>query len=215
MAYADQQMSSNRMVAIAIVIIIHVFLGYALITGLAFEAAKKVAQQLDVVDIEEEEPPEEEPPPEPEKVVEPPPVVAPPPIVKTPAPPPVITTTPKPPPVVVPTPIVAPPPPPPPPPSQAQPASPKGQARWAARVQENYPSRAFREERQGRVAVALTIGPNGQVAGCQVTASSGHADLDEAACRDLTRYARFDPALDAAGNPTTGSYNTAVRYQIN
>ncbi len=38
MAYADQQMSGNRVVAIIIVGLIHIALGYALITGLAYEA---------------------------------------------------------------------------------------------------------------------------------------------------------------------------------
>ena len=38
MAYADQQMSGNRVVAIIIVAIIHIALGYLLITGLAIDA---------------------------------------------------------------------------------------------------------------------------------------------------------------------------------
>lgn len=211
MAYLDQQMSSSKIVSIGIVIVVHIFLGYALVTGLAFEAAKKVAKTLDVVDIEEEAPPEEEIPPEPEKIVEPP-VVAPPPIVRTVTPPPTVTIAP-PPPVVVPRPVA--PPPPPPPPVQAKAAVPKGQARWAARIQEQYPARAFREEREGRVSVRLTIGTDGKVLGCAVTGSSGHADLDTAACEGLTRYARFDPAIDTAGNPSNGNYNTAIRYQIN
>ena len=41
MAYADQQMSGNRIVAIIIGALIHVALGYALITGLAYSAVKK------------------------------------------------------------------------------------------------------------------------------------------------------------------------------
>jgi TonB family protein len=28
----------------------------------------------------------------------------------------------------------------------------------------------------------------------------------------MTRYARFDPALDSAGNPTTGQFSTRVRW---
>ena len=40
MAYADQQMSGNRIVAIIIVALIHIAIGYALITGLAYSAVK-------------------------------------------------------------------------------------------------------------------------------------------------------------------------------
>ncbi|MEZ5709398.1 MAG: TonB family protein [Blastomonas sp.] len=217
MAYADQQMSGSKLTSIIIVAIIHVVVGYALVTGLAYSAVKKAAEVLDVVDVEEEVPeePEELPPPPPDQPLPPPPVVSPPPIVQTPSPPPPIRTVATPPPVFVPTPVAAPPPPaPPPPPSQARGASPKGQSRWAARVQSNYPSRAQREEREGTVRVALSIDAEGRVSGCSVTGSSGHADLDSAACDALTRYARFDPALNAAGNPTTGSYSTAVRYQL-
>ena len=42
MAYADQQMSGNKITALIIVAILHVIVGYALVTGLAYEAIKKV-----------------------------------------------------------------------------------------------------------------------------------------------------------------------------
>ena len=80
MAYADQQMSGNRVVAIIIVALIHIALGYALITGLAYEAATKLVERVTTIDIEEPPPPEPEdipPPPEPDAA--PPPPVAPPP----------------------------------------------------------------------------------------------------------------------------------------
>ena len=54
MAYADQQMSGNKITALIIVAVIHVVLGYALVTGLAFSAAKKVIQKVTTIDIEEE-----------------------------------------------------------------------------------------------------------------------------------------------------------------
>ena len=219
MAYADQQMSGSKLAAIVIVALIHIALGYALITGLAISAVKEVVQRVTTVDIDEPEPePEEEPPPpppEPENVP-PPPVAPPPPINIAPAPPPIVTQTrippPAPPALVVPPPA---PPAPPPPPSQARGASPDNQRRWAARIQENYPSRAVRSETEGNVGVRVTIGTNGRVSACTVTSSSGSSILDEAACDGMERYARFNPALDAAGNPTTGSYATTIVYQLN
>lgn len=218
MAYADQQMSGSKVTALVIVALIHVLVGYALVTGLAYEAAKKVINKVTTVDIEEEKPKEEEPPPPPPKEdTPPPPIVAPPPPINiAPAPPPVQTviTPPPPPPVVIQT--AAPPPPPPPPaPSKAKGATPKGMGSWAARIQSNYPPRAAREEREGRVGVRVSIGPDGRVSSCSVTSSSGSPDLDEAACEGMTRYARFNPAQDSAGNPIADSYSTAIVYRLN
>lgn len=221
MAYADQQMSTNKVVALVIVALIHVFVGYALVTGLAYEAAKKVISKVTTVDIKEEKPKEEEPPPPPPKEdTPPPPIVAPPPPINiAPAPPPVQTviTPPPAPPVVITTaaPPAPPAPPPPPGPSKARGVKPKGQGSWAARIQSNYPTRAAREEREGRVGVRVTVGPDGRVSACSVSGSSGSPDLDEAACDGMQRYARFDPALDEAGNPVSSSYSTAIVYKLN
>lgn len=224
MAYADQQMSGNKITALVIVALIHVFVGYALVTGLAYQAAQQVIKKVTTVDIKEEKPKEEEPPPpppEPQENTPPPPIVAPPPPINiAPAPPPVQTviTPPPAPPVVITT--AAPPAPPPPPaappgPSKARGVSPKGQAGWAARIQSNYPTKAAREEREGRVGVRVGIGPDGKVTSCSVTSSSGSPDLDAAACDGMTRYARYNPALDDAGNPIAGSTSTAIVYKLN
>jgi protein TonB len=106
-------------------------------------------------------------------------------------------------------------PPPPPAPSRARGATPDGLARWSARIQENYPPRAVRDEIEGRVGVRVTVGPNGRVSECSVTSPSGSSILDDAACSGMRSYARFNPALDAAGNPTTGSYTTTIVYDLN
>ena len=60
MAYVDQQMSGNKIIAIIIVALIHVALGYALITGLAYNAVKKAIERVTTVDIEEEVPEEDD-----------------------------------------------------------------------------------------------------------------------------------------------------------
>ncbi len=223
MAYADQQMSGNRVVAIIIVALIHIALGYALITGLAYEAATKVIERVTTIDIEEPPPPEPEdepPPPEPQPDMAPPPPVAPPPPINiAPAPPPIRTQTtippPAPPALRIPPPAPPAPPPPPPPPSKARGATPKGQSGWARRIQDNYPRRAEREGIEGNVGVNVTIGTDGRVAACRVTSSSGSSDLDSAACDGMTRYARFNPAQDTAGNPIQDSYSTQIVYRLN
>jgi protein TonB len=173
-------------------------------------------ERVTTVDIEEPPPPEEEPPPPPPDEIVPPPPVAPvPPININPAPPPIQTVTTPPPPAPVFTRAAPPPPAPaPPPPSKARGAQPENQRSWSQRIQDNYPARAIRDEIEGRVGVRVTVGPNGRVSGCTVSSPSGSNILDEAACQDITRYARFSPALDDAGNPTSGSWGTTIVYQL-
>lgn len=218
MAYADQQMGGNKAVSIVFVALIHVAVGYLLISGLAISAVKKVVERVTTVDIEEPPPPEEEPPPPPpdQPQAPPPPVAPPPPISIAPAPPPIQTQAtippPSPPAITIPPPA---PPAPPPAPSQARGASTKNERSWAARIQDNYPARALREEIEGTVGVRVTVTPNGRVSNCQVTASSGSPILDQAACQGMERYAQFNPALDSGGSPTDGAYSTRITYKIN
>jgi periplasmic protein TonB len=217
MAYADQRMSSNRIAAIVIVALLHALLGYAFITGLAYNVVKQVARDLKTFDVTEEPPPPEEepPPPPPEQVNEPPPVVTPPPIVRT-APPvsaPIIQTAPVAPPVVI-TPTAPPAPPPPPPaPKKVEAARAKGNL-LSLLSDEDYPSSALRNEEQGTTAVRLEIGPNGRVTGCTVTSSSGSASLDDTTCKLLSRRARFTPARDDTGQPTNDTYTQRVTWRL-
>lgn len=221
MAYADQQMGGNRVVSIVIVALIHVVIGYLLISGLAISAVKQVVERVTTVDIEEPPPPEEEPPPPPPEQPQapPPPVAPPPPISIAPAPPPIQTQAtippPAPPAIMIPPPAPPAAPPAPPAPSQARGATTRNERSWAARIQDNYPARALREEREGTVGVRVTVTAQGRAANCQVTASSGSPDLDQAACQGMERYAQFNPALDAGGNPTEGTYSTRITYRIN
>jgi protein TonB len=141
--------------------------------------------------------------------------VAPPPPITFNAPAPqiqTVTEAPPPPAVVIPT--AAPPPPPPPPPRfQPKGAAPKGNpGNWA--TSNDYPSRALREEREGTTGFRVTVGTDGKVADCQVTRSSGSPDLDQATCDNIRRRARFNPATDGDGNPTTGSYASTIRWVI-
>lgn len=75
----------------------------------------------------------------------------------------------------------------------------------------DYPSRALREEREGTTAFRLDVGIDGKVTACTVTASSGHADLDAAACKALQRRARFEPITDGGG---PASWTSRVRWTI-
>jgi protein TonB len=94
MAYADKPpMSNSRIAAIIIVALLHALLGYAFVTGLAYNVVKKMAADLKTFDVEEPPPPEDEPPPPPPDMPQqPPPVVAPPPLVRMPSPAPPMQT---------------------------------------------------------------------------------------------------------------------------
>ncbi|MGF7152039.1 protein TonB [Sphingomonas zeicaulis] len=221
MAYADRNSGNSRVVAVVIVALVHVLLGYAFIVGLIPNIAKKVAQDLKTFEVQEETPPPEEepppPPPEQPQTVQPPPVVSPPPIVQTNvAPPPIQTTAVAPDrPVITPQAAPAPPAPPaaPPAPRLAQPAVARGdQGSWV--TQDDYPPRALREERVGTSAVAWDINTEGRVENCRVTSSSGSPDLDEAACKNITRRARYKPALDNAGNPIRSGASRRVVWRM-
>ena len=224
MSYANRrQMSSNRTVAIVIVALLHVLLGYALITGLAYNVIKKAAEDLKTFDVEDEPPPppEEPPPPPPEEVpqTEPPPV-APPPLVRTNvAPPPPIQSVPDAPPRVInpipAPPAIAPPPPPAPPaPRVQQAARARGDVRTLFSA-DDYPSSAQRDGAEGTAQASLTIGTDGRVTACNITRSTGNSSLDQATCNILRRRARFTPAKDQNGQPITDSYSTPpIRWQL-
>ena len=216
MAYADQEMSGNKITAFVVVALIHLVVGYALVTGLAYEGVRMVVKKVTTVDIKKDEP-KKEPPPPPKKMATPPPIVAPPPKINVAvvAPPIQTVTTPPPPapPVLVAAPPVVAPPAPPPPRFQPKTAVPKGNpGNWA--TTNDYPTRALREEREGTTGFRVTVTPEGRVGSCEITSSSGSPDLDEAACSNITRRARFTPAADGEGNPTTGSYSSRVRWVI-
>ena len=214
MAYADQEMSGNRIAAFIVVALLHLALGYALVTGLAYEGAKNLVKKLTTVEIKKEEKKEEKKPPPPKKDVAPPPIVAPPPKVNINVAPPPLDVVPVAPPAPPPI-IVAPPAPAAPPPPRIQPknAQPKGNpGNWA--TTNDYPSRALREEREGVTSFRVTVSAEGRVSSCEITSSSGSPDLDEATCSNVTRRARFNPATDGEGQPTTGSYNGRIRWVI-
>lgn len=214
MAYADQTMSTRKAVSIGLVVALHAALGYAFITGLAYNVIKKAAQDLKVVDIQEAPPPPEQPPPPPppEQKFEPPPIVAPPPVVQTPTIAPPIVSVPTPPPVVI-TPAAPPAPPPPPAPVVSKAAGAKGDpAQWV--TSDDYPPSALREEREGVTKVTWQINEQGRIENCQVVSSSGSPDLDETACRVLTRRGRYSPALDQSGKPMRTTQSRTIRWQI-
>src|SRR6478672_10446116 len=56
-----------------------------------------------------------------------------------------------------------------------------------------YPKRALEAREEGAVGFTVTLDSQGQVAGCQVTHSSGHPLLDQETCKLITLNAQFKP----------------------
>ena len=97
---------------------------------------------------------------------------------------------------------------------QARAASPRNERRWTQRIQDAYPLQAKREGIEGVVGVRVMVTPQGRSSNCQVTSSSSSKLLDEAACKGMDRFARFNPARDRAGEPTSGTFSTRITYRL-
>jgi protein TonB len=210
MSYAQhKELSGNRTLAIILVAILQLGLGYAIVTGLAYNVIKKAAQDLKTFDVEEQPPPPEEPPPPPKDMPKvPPPPVTPPPLVRMQAPTPPIVMQEATPPPIPPVAVAPPPPAPPPPPRKVQSAqSAKGDLRTLFSA-DDYPASASAAEAQGTAQATLTIGPDGRVVGCNLIRSTGNGSLDSATCNILRRRAKFTPARDSNGQPTTDTVTT-------
>ncbi|MBA4044206.1 MAG: energy transducer TonB [Erythrobacter sp.] len=98
--------------------------------------------------------------------------------------------------------------------SKARSAVPKNVRQWTGRILDAYPLEAKREGWEGTVGLSVTVSADGRVSRCKVTVSSGYAILDNAACEGMARYARFEPALDCNGLPTSGTFSTRITFAI-
>jgi len=208
MSYAQRkEISGNRTLAIILVAVIQLGLGYAIVTGLAYNVIKKTVQDLKTFNVEEQPPPPEPPPPPPKDMPDvPPPPITPPSIVNiAPPTPPQITTVVS--PIIPPVAPAPPAPPPPPPPKKIEPARAKGDVRMLF-SDSDYPASAQAAGAQGTAQAQLTIGPDGRVVGCSLVRSTGNGALDAATCNILRRRAKFTPAHDSSGSATTDTYTT-------
>ncbi len=185
MDYAQEQRNPTKhMVGIAVVILLHIALVYALLNGLATKVLEVVKKPLETKIIEEIKPPPPPPPvqlPPPPKFLAPPPPYIPPPEVQVNVPPPpnaIQTTT-----NVVPveTPPIAQVAPAPAPPAPAAPPAPKT-ARNAcpnyatALGDQAYPRDAIREGLDsGSATVRFTVGADGQIRDVSVIQQSNRA----------------------------------------
>lgn len=84
--------------------------------------------------------------------------------------------------------------------------------RWIS--QADYPAAALQAGAEGPVGIRLRVSELGRVTGCEVTASSGNADLDAATCRLTAQRGRFDPGRNGKGDPIAANFDTTVRWVL-
>ena len=177
-SYAQQKSAGRSAMGIGIVLVLHVFIAYFVITALGFQVINKAKQDVDTKIIDEVKPPPPDLPPPPP----PPPTQAPPPPF-IPAPEIVIATQPSAaPPVAVATTAA--------PPAPIAPTAP-APAATAKRVQPDidmhhssdplYPAESRRRGEQGLVVLLVLVEADGQPSEIKLEQSSGHDRLDEAA----------------------------------
>ncbi len=83
---------------------------------------------------------------------------------------------------------------------------------WAST--QDYPRADLREGNEGVTRFILSVGTNGRVSACRITATSGFASLDKATCNLVSRRARFNAAKDTSGSKVSGSYSSSIRWVI-
>jgi protein TonB len=207
----EQRRPTKHVVGIGAVLLMHLLLGYALVTGLARKVVEVIKAPIETKIIEEVKPPP--PPPEnlppPPKFAPPPPSYMPPPevvIAPPPVPAPTITTTPEPPP---PAPVtIAPPPapvtPPAPPVVAAAPVAKPAVIDVSTCTKPSYPPAAIRAEATGITKIRFTVDGTGKMIKADVEKSSGptreHRLLDRTAVEALSQC-RFKPGTDDHGRP--------------
>ena len=191
MDYAQQQRSwGKHLPSIALVVLLHIALGYALVTGLARRVVEVIKQPIETKIIEEiKKPPPDVPPPPPPKLAAPPPPFVPPPEINIQVPqvqqaPTITVQTKTPPPPVQ---AIAPPPP------KVAPAGPpvRKEFKAAYRVEPQFPRQALRDGMSGRVVAHVYVEPNGSVSDVKIISSTNRI-FDREVIRALSQW-KFNP----------------------
>ena len=189
MNYAERERNPVRhLPSISMVIVFHLLLGWALVTGLARKVVEVIKAPIETKIIEEiKKPPPDTPPPPPPKLAAPPPPFIPPPEVNIQVPqvtqaPTITTTQERPPPGPV---VIAPPA----PPVQASPV--RKEFKPLQRVNPTFPRQALQQGITGRVVAWVYVEPNGSVKNVEIKQSTNRL-FDREVVRALSQW-RFNP----------------------
>ena len=72
----------------------------------------------------------------------------------------------------------------------------------------DYPMKAFEKKWEGVTRFELLIAPDGAIADCKITSSSGHEEFDKASCYLAQKRVKFRAARDANGQAAWGVYRS-------
>jgi protein TonB len=205
----------KRYSGIGIVLLVHVLVAYAFMTGLARKMVDVIKQPVETKIIEEVKPPpppDQPPPPPPPKVAAPPPPFIPPPEVQVATPPQqntiqaVTNQTPPPQAYSKQVPVEAPPAP--------KPAAPPVAAILNLNdCKPEYPRASLAAEETGLVRVQFEVGMDGQLVSAAVVKSSGFKNLDKATVNGLSRC-KFRPAFKD-GKPVQSTFTAEWNWTLN
>jgi hypothetical protein len=76
----------------------------------------------------------------------------------------------------------------------------------------DFPTSAEAEGHNGLVHLRLDIDGGGKIMGCHIQSKTSPDDFANTSCKLITRRAKFQPALDAAGKPVPSYYVNVVRW---
>jgi len=88
------------------------------------------------------------------------------------------------------------------------------QRRIVDRIVRAYPQRALRDGEGGIFRMRVIVEADGTVSDCLIEKSTITESLESPACKEMEK-ARFEPALDAQGQPMRSYYATTVTYAVN
>jgi protein TonB len=200
--------SGKRGVALAVVVLIHVIVGYGFYTGLAQHIINKVIPPVEIAEIEKPKV-EDKPPPPPPKIEEMKPFVPPPEFVDVQAPveqtqiTQVATTNV---PVAAPAPAA-------PPQVQHVSTHPMMDPKHPFNIGEDYyPDASKRAGEEGSCRMRLTVSPDGRVTDQQIVTGTGFPRLDDA-CIKAVKGKRAIPATED-GKPVTSTYDFLLTWKL-
>ena len=187
----SQRSPAKNLSGITLVVVLHIVIGYALVSGLARKVVEVIKAPIETKIIEEiKKPPPDAPPPPPPKLAAPPPPFIPPPEINIQTPPPpvaqTITTVTQERPPPGPPPVIAPPAPPAPPAPLV-----RKEFKAAYRVDPVFPRQAQRDGLNGTVVARVHVAPGGNVTQVQIMSSTSRI-FDREVVRALSQW-RFNP----------------------
>ena len=202
-SFQTQQATPRRFFSVGFVVLFHIFVIYAFASGLANHLVEKLPIDI-ITKVEQPKLPDIKPPPPPppDMVKPPPPFVPPPDIVIQQETANNTSIT-----VQHTQQVVQ------PPPKPAGISAPALIAGGAKCQTSYYPPIAVRLNQEGTTTVAVHVGADGAVSGVEVTNSSGHDSLDQAAVKCITNAWRFKPAMEN-GQPVAQTKQYAIKWVL-